>query len=337
MSIVLRDFALHRLDVDQTATFTAIGALNPAALANNARDRLLSYVTNLEERSEFDGRAASAWWDGAGPPTVFSDLVACPSADFERGTTAAMQRLVDEAKGNASSGLVAFIRYDDGTPAASSALACFKLDLTELHDVQFQRNAPAASALVELDFADILPQASKLQKAALIPDPSGNHLRVVDVQAPAAAQYWMRFLGARANPGEKQRLREVVTAAHVELRETFKLQDPGPQVALAVARVVSQAKTFTPTDFVKEVAAVTAVDAAKLLTAVQLRNPRLQRPDFSITPDAAAAAKTTIDLGGGLKLSGPRGVVEERVEELFVNSSKYLKVLVTQGPTYTRT
>lgn len=322
--------ALHNLVVAGNTAVQAIGAARPSAMVDRARERLLEYHTNVLDRQEFDGGAVRAWWDGHGPPGALDALLTCPVGEFAARTEQAMRRLAQEAKGNAKSGLVAFTRVrDNGTPS----LACFKLDLAKLEEVQFQWHAgqTVENALVEIDLDELLPHPKQLQKAAIYPGPKAVQVWVVDDQLATPADYWMRFLGARAIPGEKQRLRQVIAAIEPTLKG-MHVANPKPAIARAVAVARQRDEAMLPEDFAREAAEAADVSPEAVVDKTSDQSPQVMEPDFSVTPLAARQTRTTYDLGGGVKLTGGRGVVEERVEEVSENGERYLRVLITDGP-----
>jgi|GEM_PF-7051099 hypothetical protein len=323
--------ALHRLVVGQNTTVDRIGATEPSAIDARARERLLDYHTNVLDRQEFDGSAVRAWWRNQGPGQALDDLLTCPATEFGDRTFHAMQQLAQEAKGNAKSGLVVFTRVRDG---ARASLACFKLELESLEEVGFrwQAGQPAEKALVPIDVADLLPHAKQLQKAAIYPGPGTIEVWVVDDQLATPADYWMRFLGARANPGEKRRLAEVIALTEHTLTKDFGIADPAPVIAQAVAMARERDQAVRPADFAREAAEAAGLASQMFIERASDREPATMDPQFSVTPLAARQTRTTYDLGGGVKLTGPRGVVEARVEVVPENGARYLKVRIADGP-----
>jgi hypothetical protein len=320
--------ALHNLVVGESTTFQVIGATDPSVMHPRAQERLSEYHDNVVDRQEFNGDAVRAWWDGRGAPPVMDQLLRCPVGDFPARTEDAMRRLVEGTRGNAKPGLVAFTRFrDNGTPR----LACFKLELAKLEEVQWQAGQPAASALVPIDVADLLPHAKQLQKAAVYPGPGTAEVWVVDDQLTSPADYWMRFLGARANPGEKQRLQQVITATRRTLVE-LEVADPEPAIARAVALVREREEAVLPADFAQHAAQAAGVSAQTVIERTTSRDPVVMDRGFSVTPLAARQTRTTYDLGDGIKLTGPRGVIEDRVEHVPEDGRQYLKILITDGP-----
>jgi hypothetical protein len=329
MSVLPEVIALHRLVVGSETTVQQIGATDPAAMDDRAQERLSEYHANVLDRQELDGRAVRAWWDGQGAPTVLNRLLTCAVEDFGTQTGDAMQRLAQEAKGNAKSGLVVFTRLRD---AGKASLSCFKLELEKLEEVQFHVGKPAKEALKAVDVGNLLPRAKQLQKAAIYPGIEPIEVWVVDDQLASPADYWMRFLGARAQPGEKQRLRQVIEATRRTLVDDLQVDDPERAIARAVALVRKRDEVVLPSDFVREAAKAANASAQAAVDRTAVRDPTVMDPQFSVTPLAARQTRTTYDLGGDVKVTGPRGIVEDRVTEVTENGRRYMKIVVDDGP-----
>jgi hypothetical protein len=324
--------ALHRLTVrsGQAARTDAVGALNASSLPTDTVDQLDAYVRNVEERDETAGRASAGWYDPAQPAELKALLAATNASQFGTASGQAMMRLAATVRGNASDGVVLFLRIV-GSP---NRVACFKLDPERVTRTQVVPGARGLStALAVQHLANTLPEPRDLKKGALFPSPSGADVRVIDLTTAEVAGYWVRFLGVvsvQASATAKALFDATVTA----------LQGDGVAVP-AARRAVSEewggagrAGVPAPEVFVRAAASRTRADPARTWSAVRQAAPDLAGAHATITAPVARRLTQTVDLGGGVKISGPAGEVDLRVEEGQDAAGWFVKVRATGRPQY---
>jgi hypothetical protein len=328
MPFTLDCFAVHNLLVRQ-GRVEPIGAAEPSQLAPRVRDRLLGYLEHVADRGPSTGRATAAVWDDGAAPAALSALRTCAPSAFGPTSLAAMDRLLSTAGRNAKDGLVVFVRATDETDVTS--LACLKLDLGEIEGVRWAPGQPVPQALQDVAVANLLPEARRLQKAAVIPSPDGaGDLRVVDAQGRATAGYWQRFLGASPLASEPDALHVLVDVSERALAD---LDVGGAQQAVSrvVALAAKRTQTTTTARFLRDLAREAGVTPARLIAAVDARQADLA-PDVTVTAGDAQRLRTTYDLGDGMTLTGPRGVLEEHLTIFTDGSGRYVAIRVSAEP-----
>ena len=189
--------ALHRMAVSSgnPAVIDPIGAAMGGDLSQDAVGQLEAYIADLDGRDELEGSKAAAGWFDPAEPDELADLRAAKSvADFRHASLDAMDRLARLARGNATSGVVLFVR-ETGQPGR---LVCLKLDPGSLTRTRLDHGARAAATAITIaKLEDVLPEPRDLKKGAVIPSPSGADVRVVDLTKTGdPAGYWVNFLGA---------------------------------------------------------------------------------------------------------------------------------------------
>jgi hypothetical protein len=323
--------ALHGLRA-ASSSVDRIGGVDAASLPEAVHERLLKYVTNVEERSALSGRATPGWWRNGTAPTDLGSMLTCGSRRFERLSEQAMDRLAGTTPPNAKDGLVVFLRTTDN---GVTALTCCKLEVLTYSDIRWNRSSgTAATALTPIEIDDLLPQANKLQKAARLPGLGGADLWIVDEQIVSTADYWLAFFEATRLPGENQRLRVVAQQTDRILRDDFSIPDAEAQVTHAIAVTAHSPSATLPIDFARSAAVAAGLDPDPVIARLKRSLPdELGDPRYTITPRAAGDARTTWDLGDGVKLTGPRAVLEGRVAVVEEDDGTYLKVRATRSPT----
>ena len=318
MAFRLEAVAMHEIAREngaQQARLREIGAMDLEALDERVREALAKYVGGLELRDETTGRAVAAWWDGGAPAELGGLRTAAPD-DFGAAARAATQRLVDISPGQASDGLMLFVRArrDEAGPV----VACLKLELEELHRMRFAGagGGDPTAAIVPHDIDDLLPEAAKVLKAAMVPNPTGaSDLRVVDDQLRDPASYWLRFLGAAPRPGEVDMTKSATAAVVSALTERTQWQPE--QAAAVIAAELHElgtgADAIAPRRFVDAVATRAGVDEAGLWADAAAREPHLADPHYELTPGSARRLRTTYDLGEGIRLTGPTSALDQRM------------------------
>lgn len=310
---MLEILALHRLHVEAPVRAEYIGSVEAARIPERARSEVSRYLDGMASRSEGLGRAQSAWWtaEPPAPPPELLRLYSCPAMDFDDASRRAMDRLVTMTPAQARSGVVVFIRdIADG----QTSLLCLKMVLSEESVTRFLDAADAANAIRVDDITNILPSPEELKKGALIPHPAGTaHLRVVDEQMREAAEYWMKFLGARARSREPDLAK--LAAGTVFDAVVWMIQDEErarSTVAAELDRVVHGDERPSVRDFVQAVGTRAEIDTTRLLHEVEARDPALLLAETILTPTAANRVDTLIELDDGIKIRGPAWALDGR-------------------------
>jgi hypothetical protein len=325
--------ALHRLTVapGNPADVEPIGAFSGDRLAQDTIDQLAAYVADLDARDELEGsRATAGYFNPAQPNELAALRAAASGAAFEQASLAAMQRLAQRTRANATSGVVLFLRDDDGR------LACLKLDPGPLTRTRIDRNAQAAARALDVArLEDVLPEPRELKKGAVIPSPSGADVRVVDlVKAGDAAGYWVDFLGVSS-------IRASVTATNLHDASLAALEreqvEPRRARELVAERweAATQAPAPVPADeFVRELARDAGVDGARAWQHATEANADLADPHAVVAPTIAKRLRRTLELGDGVRVTGPAAQVDRRVEVDQDAQGWFVKVRATQPPEY---
>ncbi|HLI56679.1 MAG TPA: hypothetical protein VKY26_06535 [Actinomycetota bacterium] len=212
----------------------------------------------------------------------------------------------------AKSGLVVFIR--DAADDGNTTLLCLKMLLSQESFTRFLEAAEAADAITVDDITNILPSPEELKKGALIPHPTGTaDLRVVDEQMRDAAEYWMRFLGARARPREPE-LAKLVAGTVLEALVSITHDEEGARSAVAaeLGSVVQGVENLSVRDFVQAVGVRAETDTLRLLNEVEARDQTLLQAETILTPIAARRVDTVIELDDGIKVRGPAWALDGR-------------------------
>ncbi|MDQ3878299.1 MAG: hypothetical protein M3290_08135, partial [Actinomycetota bacterium] len=245
--------------------------------------------------------AQSAWWvDDI--PVELKSLMECDVGDFDHYSREAMSRLHTSTPGSAAGGLVVFVRIREQMEAQ---LLCLKLKLSNLSLERFTGALSATAAITVEDIKDVLPKAKDLKKAALIPHPvKVSDLKVVDEQAQDAADYWLRFLGARVG------VKEPDVGKLVALTTLPVLQEEGVQNADALMgnelkRVAAATKSEPVRSMVRHLAKEAGVEPNEVWKKVAEREPKLKDAGVSVSPAAAQRVITEIAVAGGVRVTGP--------------------------------
>lgn len=295
-------YAIHKLSIAEGGEVEVeeIGAAVADDLPVRNREVFSAFVDGMVNRDEGLGKAQSAWWiDGI--PKELAELRTCDLDDFDVQSRAAMARLRASTPGTATGGVVVFVRtVEDEEPR----LLCMKLVLSDLSLERFTGALSATTAIAVEDISGVLPKPSDLKKAALIPHPAGAaDLKVVDEQAREAADYWLRFLGARVGVKEPD-VGRLVASAIVPVLEERDVDDAPLLVANELKRVAAATKAESVKTFVKRVAEAAETPPTDVWAAVGEREPKLREPRVKVSPAAAQRVRTEIVLPGGIKISG---------------------------------
>jgi hypothetical protein len=326
--------ALHGLRASSPSTVVKIGLADVSVMDDEVKARLTEYVENVESRSSLKGRATPGWWKDGAAPSDLDEMLTCAGDRFLALSNNAMDRLAHVTPATAMDGLVVFLRTHD---AGNTAMTCCKLQLETYNDIQWNRGSGAAStALKPVALDNLLPQAKLLQKAARLPGIGTADIWLVDDQIPGTADYWVTFLGASRYPGEHQRLRNVIETIGASLQSDFAV-DPDHAVTQAIAATAGSSTAVLPRDFVRSAASAAGVKPSALVKRLEATalGPVLDDVRYALTPQAARDAITTWDLGGDVRLVGPRSELEGRVQKVQEPGGTFLKVRITQGPTVT--
>lgn len=300
---MLESIAVHRLIAGPPAKAQYIGAAQPDKLEPLAAERVRTYVNNLANRREGQGRSQAAWWLDSCPAHI-AKLLSCNVADFDTATRAALDALVATAKGkHPQSGVIMFVRSRDGETAS---LLCLKMLLGKEQLARFKDAVAADRAIHVEDIDNVLPLATDLKKAALIPHPEGDaDLRVVDEQMDEPAGYWLEFLGARARRKEPETAKlTIATTVDVLRDQGIAETDVGKSVGESLKETIAGGKPETPEKVVRRIAKKAGVPPSTVWQQVVEKEAKLAEPEASISPSAAELQKTTITLGPGITVSG---------------------------------
>lgn len=313
MGFALEAFAVHRLRIDANGkTVVPVGSAAPATLAADARERIERYVDDLHDRDEAVDRAVSAWWSDGASPAHIEATRSCAPADFNHATRRAVELLSDGTpRDPRSAGIVVFLRGHFGDGAA---LGIVKLPLLEIEHTRFHRRAGDAGHAISVDHVvDVLPDPADMNKAALLPNPGGAPLRVIDMQiAGDPAGYWLRFLGARARPRVPRMVQLVANALHDTLLLDFQRADA---LDLVVGELPAPDRELSPRELCDNVAGRARIESGPLWEAAAARVPKLETTPHLAVPGAQPAARrVTVDLQGGVRVSGPADQLDRRME-----------------------
>lgn len=306
-------YAIHRLLVAEGGVVSVeeIGAAAASELPERNREIFDAFLENMVERDEALGRAQSAWWvDGI--PAELKALLESDTRHFDDRSREAMARLLNSTPGTAVGGLVVFVRVrlEDHDPQ----LLCLKLKLSDVSLERFTGALSATSAISVEDIKDVLPKAKDLKKAALIPHPdNAADLKVVDEQAHDAADYWLRFLGARVGVKEPDAGRLVALTVLPALKEEGVANAP-TIMGNELKRVAAASKPEPVRSIVKHLAEEAGVEPNKMWKKVIQREPKLRDAGFRVSPAAAQRVTTEIILEGGVRVTGLSTVLEGRYE-----------------------
>lgn len=333
--MTLELIALHRLTVTpgQPGSVGRIGAATAAQLSQDALDQLERYVSDLDGRDELAGAKATAGWFDPAQPTEIANLRrARTAADFDQASRDAMARLARIAPGNASSGVVLFVRE----AGAQGKLACLKLNPGRLTRTRVDTTAAAASAALDVArLDDVLPEPRDLRKGALFPSPSGADMRVVDLTTTGdPAGYWVSFLGVKS-------IRATATASGLATAAVTALESQRVSAARARELVSEQwdaaanaVAPMPPETFVRQVATAAGVDASSAWNDARQTDGNLADSHAVVAPMIAKKVRRVIDLGDGVRVTGPASQVDRRIEEGQDADGWFVKVRATGRPDY---
>jgi biotin carboxyl carrier protein len=332
-SVALDLIALHRLTVaaGQPADVEHIGAATADRLPPDTVEQLATYVANLDRRDELHARGAMAGYFDPAEPSELSALRGAASEDgFEQASRAAMQRLAGRIRANATSGVILFLRDGD------SRLVCLKLDPGPVTHTRVDSSAQApALALDVATLQDVLPPPGDLKKGAMIPSPSGADVRVVDVvKGNDAAGYWVDFLGV-----SPIRASVIATNLHDASLVALEREQVEPERALALVAerwdaAIAAQEPVPASDFVRAVAQDARVDEARAWQHATEASADLADRHAVVAPVTAKLLKRTIELGDGVRITGPAAQVDRRVEEGQDAQGWFVKVRATRRPEY---
>lgn len=305
-------YALHRLVVVEGGDVSVeeIGAAVASELPQRNRDVFQAFLENMVERDESLGKAQSAWWND-GMPVELNAVINCEVEDFDVRSRKAMARLLTSTPGSAVGGLVVFVRVDEDD---KKGLLCLKLALSKVSLERFTGALSPTSAISVEDIQDVLPKAKDLRKAALFPHPEGAaDLKVVDEQAKDAADYWLRFLGARVGVKEPDVGRLVALTALPVLDEQGVVDAP-KILGRELRRVAAASKPESVRTFVKHLAEEGGSDPSEAWQKVTEREPKLRDSGVRVSPAAAQRVTTEIVMDAGIRVSGLSTALEGRYE-----------------------
>ena len=314
-----------RFDVGQLD----VGKLDPAV-----RDHLADYLDELDELSELDGKAAPGWWKTNGkPPAELDTLATCPLGGFAAAADSAMARLVLASPGNASDGLLMFVRAHAN--GGTAAFACLKLKFTAIEDLWYTGKANPQDAIDQLRFNDVLPKPKEVRKAAVSPNPSGTgDLRVVDNQLQDPADYWLDFLGAAARPTEKKMTKTAAAALTVALSKAAQMPPHAAAglVSTELDKISAGGQAVKPATVTNNLAAVKNIDPGALWAAAKTESAELGNPHYELTPDGADEVFSTYDLGDRITLKGPSRLLDPKVDFKPDGQGGHLLTIPVPGP-----
>jgi hypothetical protein len=323
--------AVHRLDVapGSPANVAPIGVAKAAGLSPDAIEQLDGYVANLGQRDELLGKAATAGYFNPAQPNELAALRgAASAAEFEHASLAAMQRLAQRIRANATSGVILFLRDED------ARLVCMKLDPGPMTRTRIEPGARAVRTAFDVaKLEDVLPEPSDLKKGAVIPSPTGADVRVVDlVKRGDAAGYWVDFLGVASI-----RASDTAINLHDASLAALEREQVQPRRALEIVAQRWEAAIEAPApvgadEFVRDVAREAGVDAARAWQHATEANADLADRHAVVAPVTAKRLTRTIELGDGVKVTGPAAQVDRRVEVGQDRQGSFVKVRATQPP-----
>ena len=326
--------AAHRLEVPQKGDISVahVGAAEASACHRDAVTELSSYVDYLDRIDDAVGRAQPAWWSDGGMPAELSDLGSCTSVDdFDTATRKAMARLLTGTPRTASSGILLFLRGErDG---GQDFVALLKMSPSTVDHAMFNPKAPPSDAITVAHLENVLPKPRDLRKAAVLPNPAGPPLRVVDLQVKELASYWLNFLGAATGPRPKEvakALAETTVSALVD--QGVASADARQAVATGIEEAGEAEEAVAPQRFVEDVARRAKAEPERAwLRAVEL-DSELTDKHVELPSAVVKGLTTTIDLGGGVAISGPASQVDPRATIAMDDGGWYVEVRATQEP-----
>lgn len=302
-------YALHRLLIAKGGAVSVeeIGAAISEELPDRNREIFAAFLENMVQRDEALGKAQSAWWIDDTPDEL-SFLVECDVAEFDQGSREAMRRLRVSTPGTAVGGLVVFVRDQTDPPR----LLCLKLALSDLSIERFTGALSPTTAISVEDIQGVLPKAKDLRKAALLPHPTGAaDLKVVDEQTQDAADYWLRFLGARVGVREPD-VGRLIARTTLPVLEEAGATNAARVLGKELQRVAAASKPEAVRTFVKHLAEESGADASAVWKRVADTEPKLADSGVRISPAAAQRVTTEIVLHGGVKVTGLSTSLEGR-------------------------
>lgn len=332
MAYTLEVIAAHRLDVPQQGDVSVVhvGAALATQLRTDAVDGLGDYVASLDHHDEIVGRAKPAWWDSAKPQEL-DQLETCAVGEFDAASRAAMERLRSKTPRTAASGVVLFLRgaRDDG----ERFVALLKMSPASVRHTQFNPATPASQAITIASLQNVLPEPNDLRKAAVLPNPAGPPLRVVDLQGRDPAGYWLNFLGAADRPRQKavaEMLAETAVSALVD--QGVERQAARALVATRLEAAGNEEGPVAPREFLDGVAAEADKDAQSVWDHAVERESALQLDHIDVAPVVVRKLKATIDAGKGIVVSGPADQLDRRVTVGQDGDGWFVKVRATHEP-----
>jgi hypothetical protein len=332
MAHSLEVIAAHRLEVPKQGDVSVVyvGAAPATQLAPDAVNGLSEYVADLDGRDEIVGRATPAWWDSTKPPEL-DELETCAIGAFDDASRAAMERLRSRTPRTATSGVVLILRGERG--GGQRFVAFLKMSPGPVSHTQFNPATPASQAITVANLQNVLPEPGDLRKAALLPNPTGPPLRVVDLQGRDPAGYWLRFLGAADRPRQKA-VAEMLFGAAVGALESegFERQDARALVATSLERVGVGEKPVAPRAFLDGVAAQADKDTRRVWEHAVEQQPALKSDHIDVAPVVVRKLTTEIDTGGGVSVRGPAAQLDRRVAIDQDDEGWFVKVRATREP-----
>jgi nucleoid associated protein NdpA len=325
--------AAHRLEVPQEGDVAVlhVGAAEAAAFHADAVAELSGYVDYLDRLDDVVGRAQPAWWSNE-MPAELSQLESCASADdFDAATREAMARLQTNTPRTASSGVVLFLRgeRDDG----QGFTGVLKMSPVAVDHAQYNPGRGPSEAITVAHLQNVLPNPSDLRKAAVMPNPAGLPLRVIDLQVREPASYWLGFLGAAVAPRPKRTAKALFdTTVSALVDQDVEPADARLLVAAGVEEAARAEEPVAPRQFVEEVATQAEKEPARAWSHAVSLDSQLTNAHVEVPPEVVEDLTTIIDLGGGLTLSGPASQVDPRVTTDMDADGWYVKVRATQKP-----
>lgn len=325
--------AAHRLDVPREGDIVVahVGAAEADDFHHDAVAELSGYVDYLDRIDDAVGRAQPAWWDNE-MPAELEQLESCSSvADFDAATRGAMARLRTSTPRTASSGVVLFLRGErDG---GQDFVALLKMSPAVVDHALFNPEALPSDAITVAHLENVLPKPRDLRKAAVLPNPTGPPLRVIDFQVRELASYWLSFLGAAVGPRPKEVAKALAeTAVSALVDQDVKPVDARQAVAAGIEEAGAAEGPVAPRQFVEEIARRASTEPKRAWSHVVELDSELMDEHIVVPPAVVRDLTTSIDLGGDITITGPASQVDPRVTIAMDEDGWYVQVRATQKP-----
>jgi hypothetical protein len=242
-----------------------------------------------------------------------------------------MERLRSVTPRTASSGVVLFLRgRRDG---GERFVAVLKMSPAPVRHTQFNPATTASQAITVTNLQNVLPEPTDLRKAAVMPNPSGPPLRVVDLQAVDRADYWLRFLGAVDRPRQKA-VAEMLVGAAVGALESQGVERQAARAAVAtrLEHASEEEGPVAPRAFLDGVAEQAGKNAEDIWSHVVEQEPTLALDHIDVAPVVVQKLTTEIDAGGNVVVRGPASQLDRRVSIDQDDEGWFVKVRALHEP-----